>query len=119
MMKSKKELKQQYKEMKTPMGAFMIKNNSNGKAFIDISTDTKSILNRYRFQLEMGGHRLKELQNDWNEYGTEAFTFEVLEELPYDKKEEKTDYSEELEILKMMWLEKIKEKGVTSLYEKG
>lgn len=34
-MKSKKELKSVYKEMKFPMGVFQIKNKVNGKIFIE------------------------------------------------------------------------------------
>ncbi len=117
-MERKKEMKQRYKEMKTPMGVFIIKNNMNGKAFIDVSKDTKSILNRDRFVLKMGMHRIKELQQDWKEYGEEAFVFDVLEYLPYDEKEEKKDYSEELEIMKMLWLEKLMENEGIELYKK-
>ncbi|MFZ5969871.1 MAG: GIY-YIG nuclease family protein [Bacillota bacterium] len=117
-METRKELKQKYKEMKTPMGAVIIKNTINNKAFIDVSTDIKSIINRHRFQLTMGVHRIKELQRDWREYGEEAFVFEVLESLEYDEKEEKTDYTEELTILKMIWIEKLSKNDSMQLYEK-
>jgi len=35
----------------------------------------------------------------------------VLENLKYDKDKEKTDYTEELDILKMFWEEKLREQG--------
>lgn len=117
-MDTKKELKLKYKEMKTPMGAIIIKNNINGKVFIDVNKDTKSIINRHRFQLKTGTHKMKELQMDWNEYGEEAFSFDVLEELKYGEKEEKADYTEELEIMKMIWAERIKEDESVQFYEK-
>ncbi len=112
-----RELKEIYKEMKTPMGVFSIRNRINNRAFVDVNKDMKSIINRYRFQLEMGMNPIKELQQDWKEYGSEAFDFEVLEELKYDEKEE-TDYSEELEIMKMIWLEKLSKDGPIELYRK-
>jgi len=115
-MNYKKKLKQQYKEMKPSMGVFIIKNNVNGKAFLGVSNDTKSIINRHRFQLQWGGHPIKELQQDWEKYGEDAFTIEVLEYLEYDKKEEKVDYSEELEILKIMWIDKLNEDDKLQLY---
>lgn len=102
----KKDLKQKYKEMKTPMGLLIIKNNINDKAFLDISIDIKSTINRHKFQLKWGGHPNKELQKDWKKYGEGGFTFEVLEYLDYDKEDEGKDYKEELEILKMMWFDK-------------
>lgn len=115
-MDTRKELKLKYKEMKTPMGAIIIKNNINGKVFIDVSKDTKSIINRHRFQLKSGIHKIKELQMDWNGYGEEAFSIEVLEELKYDEKEEKADYTEELEIMKMIWTERLEEDKSVQFY---
>lgn len=117
-MDNKKELKMKYKSLKTPMGAIIIKNNINGKVFIDVSKDTKSIINRHRFQLKTGMHMVKELQKEWNEYGEDAFSIEVLEELKYDEKEENKDYTEELEIMKMVWVERLKKEKNVQLYEK-
>ncbi len=116
-METKKELKQKYKEMKKPMGIFIIKNNVNGKIFINGVTDVISTLNRHRFELKLGSHKIKELQKDWKEYGEGSFTLEVLEQLAYDKDEEKTDYHIELEILKMIWLEKLNENGRLQVYK--
>lgn len=114
----RKELKQKYMQMKPPMGAYIIKNSINGKALMGVSKDIKSTFNSYRFQLKMGSHMKKELQKDWKEYGEEAFDFEVLEYLEYDKKGEKTDYSEELEIMKMIWMEKLNQNESIHLYKK-
>lgn len=103
----RQRLKQAYKEMKPPMGAFMIRNTQSGKAFMDVSKDLKSIINRHRFQLKSGAHPVKELQKEWNQYGDQAFVFEVLAHLEYNEKAEQTDYSEELAIMKMIWMEKL------------
>ena len=40
-------------------------------------------------------------------YGPDNFVIEILENLEYDKDESKTDYSEELEVLQMIWEEKL------------
>ncbi len=111
-MNRKKELKQMYKEMKTPMGILIIKNIENNRFLLHATTDTKSMINRDRFQLKAGSHRFKELQLDWNQYGEASFVFEVLEPLKYDEKEENKDYSEELEIMKMIWYEKLCKAGM-------
>ena len=64
------------------------------------------ILNRHKFQLSAGLHPNKELQKDWNQYGQEKFTLEILETI-----EEKDDHSfnmkEEFELLEQVWLEKL------------
>lgn len=105
----KKEMKQKYLEMKFPMGAFIIRNKVNGKVFVNVSHDIKSTFNSYKFQLRMGSLRVRELQKEWKKYGEEVFEFKVLEYLEHDKKEDKKDYSEELEIMKIVWLEKLSE----------
>lgn len=111
-MDRKKELKELYKNLKKDMGIFIVKSNFSNKCFIQETPDLKSLINRTRFSLDFGNHPVKELQKDWKEYGKENFTIEILEKLDYDKDESKTDYSEELEILKMTWEEKLIDEGM-------
>lgn len=106
-MDRKKELKELYKNFKPDMGVFIIKSNFNDKYYIEETQDLKSSINRTKFQLNLGSHPNKELQKHWKEYGESSFTIEVLEKLKYDKDESKVDYSEELNILKMIWDEKL------------
>jgi len=113
----KKELKELYKQIKPDMGAYIIRSNFSNKYYIESTKDIKSALNSTKFKLEAGIHPNRELQNDWNEHGETGFTIEVLEKLKYDKDESKTDYSEELAILKMVWEEKLQQKGM-ELYKK-
>ncbi len=116
-MATKKELKQRYKEMKTPMGLIMIRNKINGKTFLEASTDTKSLINRYKFELQMGGHKIKSLQREWKEYGEDSFEFRVLEELEYEEGDDKKDYTEELEIMKYIWMERLSKDKELELYK--
>ena len=41
--------------------------------------------NRHKMELKFGNHRNKDLQTDWNMYGEENFTFEVLSELKIEE----------------------------------
>ncbi len=111
-MDRKKELKEQYKQMKPDMGIFVIRSNSNNKCYIEGTQDLKSKINRTKFQLEFGSFANKELQKEWKEYGGPSFTIEVLENLKYDKDESKTDYSEDLALLQMIWEEKLSQEGI-------
>ncbi|MCB0712362.1 MAG: GIY-YIG nuclease family protein [Ignavibacteriae bacterium] len=108
-MKTKKELKEEYKQLKAPMGVFQIKNVSNNKVLIDNSPDMTSKWNRHKTELRFGSHRNSELQKDWNEKGEENFVFEVLSELE-NKGEENVDYRKELRELQDMIVEEL---GVT------
>lgn len=105
-MKTKKELKEEYKQMKIPMGVFQIKNIKNNKVLIDHSIDMESKWNRHKMELKFGNHRNRSLQKEWNEYGEENFVFEVLSELK-SKEEENMNYNKELKTLQNLVIEEL------------
>ena len=100
-MKTKKEIKEEYKQMRFPMGVFQIRNISNNKVLIDNSIDMRAKWNRHKMELKFGSHRNRELQKDWKEKGEENFVFEILSELKHDD-EENVNYPEELKLLQQM-----------------
>jgi hypothetical protein len=69
-------------------------------------------MNRSKFDLVFGSNSNKELQNDWKNKGESNFTIEILEIIEYDKDESKTDYSDDLVLLKMMWEEKLAKENI-------
>ncbi|ABW19225.1 GIY-YIG nuclease family protein [Alkaliphilus oremlandii] len=106
-MDRKKELKEQYRMMKPEMGIYIVRSHFNNKCFIEATKDLKGTINGSRFKLEAGNHPNRELQKEWREHGKENFTIEILENLEYDKDETKTDYTEDLTLLRMIWEEKL------------
>ena len=106
-MDRKKELKMQYKQMRPKMGIFIIRSKANNKCFLKATPNLRGVINGTRARLDGGLHPFRELQKEWDEFGPKNFTFEILENLEYDKDETKTDYSEELEVLQMLWEEKL------------
>ena len=113
-MDRKKELKEQYKQMKTEMGVFIVQNKLNNKYLLVTTQNLKGMINRVRFQLNSGGHPNSELQQEWKRFGEDKFDIIILETLDYDKDESKTDYSEELYIMKIMLTEKLSDKNMMS-----
>lgn len=111
-MDNKKELKLQYKQMKHPMGVFMIRLKSGDKCYIEATNNFKARINSTIVKLQSGFHPNRELQQAWKEQGEDSFTFEILENLEYDKDESKTDYTEDLELLRMIWEEKLTGQGI-------
>lgn len=105
-MKTKKELKEEYKQIKTPMGVFQIKNISTNKVLIDNSVDMESKWNRHKMELKFGNHRNRTFQKDWNDYGENNFVFEVLSELKKND-EENINYNKELKTLENMVIEEL------------
>lgn len=101
-MKTRKELKNEYKQRKSVMGVFQIRNTVNDKRLIDHSTDIQAKWNRHQSELRFGSHKNKALQADWKKLGTDSFQIEILSELEHDDKI--TDYSKELELLEEMIL---------------
>ena len=112
-MDRKKELKQQYKEEKTEAGIFQIKNTKNQKVFIKATPNLRT-MNSQRFQLDLKGHPNKALQQEWNQYGEEAFVLEVLETLPEDT----TDVRYALKKLEAKWLEQLQPYGERGYHQK-
>lgn len=105
-MRTKKELKEAYKQLKIPMGVFQIKNIKNNKVLIDYSIDMESKWNRHKMELKFRNHKNGNFQKDWNEFGEENFVFEVLSELKKSE-EENINYNKELKTLHDMVIEEL------------
>jgi hypothetical protein len=108
----------QYKETPRPAGIFRVRNTATGKSLVGSTANLPGMLNRHRFQLEHGSHPSRELQADWNALGSDAFEFEALDQL---KPSDKPDYdaTEDLRVLKEMWIEKLKASGELLYREAG
>lgn len=105
-MKTRKELKEEYKNRKVPMGVFQIKNNINGKIFVGSSIDLNAIWNRQRQALSMGSHPNDELQKDWKTYGESQFIYEILAEIEQEDNKE-IDYKKEVKALEEMYIDEL------------
>jgi hypothetical protein len=109
------ELKLIYKETEIPMGVYQIKNNLNGKIFVGSGLNLQGMINRSQFELKMGFHRNKALQEDWNQQGEAAFSFEILQQFKPDK-ESKRDILKKLQDLEKAWVLQLQANG-EAVYE--
>lgn len=104
--KSRRELIREYKQTPRPMGVYAIRNASSGRTLVGSSTDLPSILNRHRAQLRIGAHPNRDLQQDWNALGADAFAFEIIDRLePRD--EPGYEPADDLRALEQLWLERL------------
>jgi hypothetical protein len=110
-MPDKKELIRGYKQTIQPMGIFQILNMANGKIFIDSSKNLNGSLNAARFQLQLGSHRNRLLQDEFAHFGERQFVFEILDRLEPKKDDPIYDYTGDLATLKEMWIDKLKPFG--------
>ena len=109
-MKTRKELKQAYRERPQRAGVFQVKNTVNGKLLLGSSLNLDGPLNGHKFALSTGSHRNAALQNDWNHYGAAAFVFEVLEEVRVTD-DPHFNLSDELLLLEQIWAEQLQPFG--------
>ncbi len=111
-MNRRKELKEQYKLMKPDMGLFIIRSKLNNKCYIEAALNLNSRMNREIFQLGAQSHPNRELQKDWKDFGKQSFIVEILEKIEYKQDELEDDYTEELQLLKIIWEEKLGKEGL-------
>ena len=106
----RKAIIRKYKDTQHPMGVYLIKNKVNGKVLVGSSNNLPAILNRFKAELKMGNCRNIALQNEWKQFGSEAFEFKELEVLkPLD--DPTYDPSEDLKVLEKLWTEKLNPYG--------
>jgi hypothetical protein len=108
----KKALTAQYKQTLPPMGAYQIRCLAEPKVYVGIGKNLKGKMTGDMFKLNSGGHVNRALQTAWNLYGGDQFAMEVLEELAEDSQDLQKDYSEELELLKTLWEEKLTQENL-------
>lgn len=106
----RKQLKREYKQTHRAMGIYQIRNISNEKILLGSSLNLPGTLNRHKFELQMGGHRNKVLQAEWNALGSKNFVFEILDELE-PKDDPDYNYEDDLAFLEQHWIDKLKPFG--------
>lgn len=111
-MDRRKQLKALFKQEKPEMGVYAIECKASGKMLIAASQNLKSAMNSSRFKLNAGMHPCRELQEEWQERGAEGFAFRVLDTLAYAEDKTQTDYTEDLEALRTLWMERLAEQNI-------
>ncbi|HEY6952434.1 MAG TPA: GIY-YIG nuclease family protein [Bacteroidota bacterium] len=109
-MKTRQEIKREYKERPKPAGVFQVKNNANGKVLLGSSLNLEGPLNSHKFMLSIGSHKNSALQSDWNKFGPDKFTFEILEVVKV-KDDPNFNLEDELTLLEEIWIEKLQPFG--------
>lgn len=104
----RKELLEDFKQIKVFMGAARITNKVNGKIFLDTYPNLKNKWFTLQMQLNEGRFVNAALQQDWKDYGAEAFEYEVLEQKDAG---EVTDLRWEQKQMLKAWLEKLQPYG--------
>ncbi|MGZ3623704.1 MAG: GIY-YIG nuclease family protein [Ktedonobacteraceae bacterium] len=101
-MNRRKEVTDKYKARRLYGGVYTITNTVNGKYLIGYAADLKSIQNRFQFAIATGSTVHPKLQKDWEEFGTQAFAFKVIEELEQKPNQSRVEFIEDLKTLEQL-----------------
>jgi hypothetical protein len=110
-LKTRKEIQREYREKPKTAGVFQVRNLANGKVLLGSSLNLEGPLNGHRFMLQIGSHKNKLLQKEWNEFGPDKFVFEVLETVKVKVEDPDFNLGDELTLLEQIWLEALKPFG--------
>lgn len=105
-MQSKKELINEYKNRKQVGGICKITNIKTNKIYVFTAPDIDSMKNRFEFSKKIGSCVSNKIQSDWNKYGSDSFTFEIIEELEKNIEKTAKEFAQELDELLEICMQK-------------
>jgi hypothetical protein len=106
---SKKALKEQYKNRSVSGGVYFIKCSEGGLIWLRATMDLQGAKNRFIFSKSMDSCPENSMREAWLQFGADAFSFEVAEEIMKKDTQTEAEFSEDVNVLLEMWQEK--EKG--------
>ncbi len=96
-----------YKDNPPPMGVYAVRCDAAQLVCVKASMNLPGAFNRDQFQLRMGGHPDRRLQQAWHAHGAAALRFEVLDTLKHRADATEADYRSELAALHALWHEEL------------
>ena len=96
-----------YKERKVRAGIYAVRCTASDQLWIGSAPDLSTIQNRLWFTLRQAANTHRSLQEAWCTHGSEAFTFEIIEQLPEDAEESGYLREAALKNRHMHWLAKL------------
>jgi hypothetical protein len=116
-MKTRAEMKKEYKDQPIPMGVFLVQNTLTHEFVIGASRNLQGSLNRYRSMLQMARpedpfFKNPKMLQDFKGQGEDSFEFKVLDTLT-PKEEPDWDPTDDLKALEALWLVELKGRGWT------
>jgi hypothetical protein len=108
----KREIISEYKQRKTTGGVYKVTNTANGRYMLKAEVDLQSFQNRYNFNQSMKGCLHTKMRKDFDEFGSEVFILEFLEEVEKKEDESTMGFRDRLKRMEEAWAEKFdKEKA--------
>lgn len=101
-MSDRRALSKDYKERKQIGCVYSITNTRNGKYLLGYAADLASVRNRFQFAQTTGSAVDPRVRADWQAFGAQAFTLDVLEELERGPDQTPEQFMDDLKALEQM-----------------
>lgn len=105
-MKDRKELKNSYKEKREIGGVYLITCSGSGRVWLKAAQNLQGKINRFNFSVSTGMCPESDMREAWEEYGPQAFSLSVLEELQKGETQTDREFSDDIDTLLGIWAEK-------------
>lgn len=105
----RKELRDSYKAKPVIGGICCIRCSGNQRMYMQATRNIDGLRNRFNFAMKTKTAPDPSLVDEWKQYGTDSFSFEVLEELKKGVDQTDKEFGDDIDALYEMWLEKSQE----------
>ncbi len=107
---SRKALKEQYQSRKVVGGVYCIRCSGRDHIWFRATTNMQGAKNRFLFSLSTDLCPEICMMDAWKESGASQFSFEVIEEMEKKETQTEQEFSDDVNTLLELWLEKQQEK---------
>lgn len=104
-------MKEQYQSRKRVGGVYCIKCSGRDDVWLRATTDLQGAKNRFLFSQSTDSYLEICMMDAWKEFGASRFSFEIIEEIEKKEMQTEREFSDDVNTLLELWLEKQQEKN--------